>query len=192
VIRETTTVSDRELTIRRMRARHSIESNGGLVTGPWSYRELCSHHAFADIDEHWEQCRMCWWCKPKLGTPPKLEKLPSLLKGRVLPPLSGKVDLKKLYMNAGFIIDDDRRSVLSMVRVRVVQHTYIGMPEIRRCGACVRFKEYGWREAAVFFETWMHRLMTVMSKAEPRKPKTLWRAIQNAMENKWPAPWEVS
>lgn len=183
---------DRDLSIRRMRAKHSIESNGGLVTGPWSYRELCGHHEFADVDEHWLQCRMCWWCKPKLGTPPKLERLPAILKNRVLPPLSGKVDLRALYANAGFIIDDDRKSVLSIVRVRIVQYTWTVEPLIRRCGACVKFQEYGWREAAVFMETWLHRLMTTLSKAEPRKPKALWRAIQAAMENKWVPPWEAS
>lgn len=179
--------------IRRMRVRHSIASRIGddfPMTGPWSYRPLCEHeHGWRDVDQHWEQCLICWWCKPKLGKPPKLEKLPAILKGRVLPPLSGKVNLRHIYSNAGFVLDDDRESVISKVRVRVVQHSWVTEPDIRRCGVEVRFKEHGWREAAVFMETWLHRLMTVLAQAEPRKPRALWSAIQKAMEINWTPPW---
>lgn len=193
--------------IRRMRAEHSQRSQynplrwqdsrlekangeGFPVTGPWSFRATCEHHEWNEIAEHWLQCKKCWWCKPKLGAPPNLEKLPAILKGRVLPPLSGKVDLHALYANAGFVLDDDRRSVLSTVRVRVVQYSWGSDPLIRRCGVEVRFREHGWREAAVFMETWMHRLVKVLSDAEPRRPKALWRAIHETMENRWKPPWE--
>lgn len=194
--------------IRRMRAEHSRrarpaspmwvdseleKTNGGgfPVTGPWSFRQTCEHHGeWNEVGEHWLQCARCWWCKPKLGTPPKLEKLPAILKGRVLPPLSGKVDLHAVYANAGFVLDDDRRSVLSTVRVRVVQHTWVSDSMIRRCGAEVRFHGRGWREVAVFMETWTHRLVAAVSRAEPRRPKALWRAIQAAMEQRWIPPWE--
>lgn len=195
--------------IRRMRAEHSARSqhrqrlswqdsrlehesgDGFPVTGPWSFRETCEHeHGWCEVGEHWLQCKRCWWCKPKLGKPPKLEALPAILKGRVLPPLNGRVDLHMMYMNAGFVIDDDVRSVLSVVRVRVVQYTWKEAFEIRRCGVEVKFKDRGWKEAAVFWETYLHRLIDVLSKAEPRKPKALWRAIQVAMEHRWTPPWE--
>lgn len=197
--------------IRRMRAEHSRRSrynpvvwkdtqleqeNGGgfPYTGPWSFRETCEHHNWEEIGEEvggkWLRCTRCWWCKAKLGRPPKIEKLPAVLKGRVLPPLSGKVDLRAVYANAGFILDDDRRSVISSVRVRVVQHTFASEPMIRRCGVEVRFSGRGWREAAVFMETWLHRLVEVLRAAEPRRPKALWRAIHKAMENNWTPPWE--
>ncbi len=193
--------------IRRMRADHERrvrynplvwqdsrlerENGGGFpVTGPWSFRDTCEHHDWDEVGEHWLQCRRCWWCKPKLGTPPKLEKLPAILKGRSLPPLSGKVDLHAVYANAGFVLDDDRRSVLSSVRVKVVQHSWGQIMDVRRCGAEVRFRGRGWREAAVFLETWLHRLVGVLRDARPRRPKALWRAIQQAMENRWTPPWE--
>lgn len=195
--------------IRRMRAGHSMqaevsrrrlvwtdsqleaENGGGFpVTGPWSFRATCEHHGeWNEVGEHWLQCRACWWCKPKLGTPPKLERLPAILKGRVLPPLSGKVDMRAVYANAGFVVDDDRRSVLSAVRVRVVQHTWTA-DKIRRCGVEVRFRDHGWQEAAVFMETWLHRLVVVLHNAEPRRPKALWCAIHEAMECRWTPPWE--
>ncbi len=173
-------------------SRLERKNGGGFpVTGPWSFRETCLHHgAWQDVGEHWMQCRVCHWCKPSLGSPPKIEKLPAILKGRVLPPLSGKVDLHDVYANAGFVVDDDRRSVLSAVRVKVVQHTWVSEPLIRRCGVEVRFRGRGWREAAVFMETWLHRLVPVLREAEPRKPKALWRAVQAAMENRWKPPWE--
>lgn len=181
-----------------MRARHSLASrrdDGYPVTGPWSFRELCEHeHGWTDVGEHWLQCRICWWCKPKLGKPPKLEALPAILKGRVIPPLTGKVDVRSAYCNAGFVLDDDRDSVLAIVRVRVVQHTYVTEPaEIRRCGVEVKFKEFGWRCAAVFSETAFHRLLSALAEAEPRKPRALWMAIQDAYEIKphWPHPWET-
>jgi hypothetical protein len=197
----------REDLIRCMRAEHSRRSrynptiwqdsrlereNGGgfPVTGPWSFRATCEHHEWNEVGEHWLQCKKCWWCKPKLGKPPKLEKLPAILKGRVLPPLSGKVDLHAVYANSGFVVDDDRRSVLSAVRVRVVQHTWTADPGIRRCGVEVRFSGRGWREAGVFMETWLHRLVVVLREAEPRRPKALWRAIQAAMECRWTPPWK--
>lgn len=194
--------------VRRMRAEHSRRagrdhlvwmhsrleeaSGGGFpVTGPWSFRETCEHHNWDEVGEHWMQCRRCWWCKPKLGKPPKLDKLPAILKGRVLPPLSGKVDLRAVYANAGFVLDDDRRSVISTVRVRVVQYAETPDPwKIRKCGVEVRFRGRGWKEAGVFLETWLHRLVKVLHDAEPRKPKALWRAIQAAMEQNWPRPWE--
>ena len=194
--------------IRRMRADHSAKSrprllwqdtrlekeNGGgyPITGPWSFRETCDHHGeWAEVGEHWLQCRRCWWCKPKLGRPPKLEKLPAILKGRMLPPLSGKVDLHALYANGGFVVDDDRRSVLSSVRVRVVQYTWANADfDVRRCGVEVRFRGRGWREAAVFMETRLHRLVEVLRAAAPRRPKALWRSIQSAMEQRWTPPWE--
>lgn len=194
--------------IRRMRAVHSARArysplvwrdsrlehetgDGFPVTGPWSFRETCEHdHGWTEVGEHWLQCRRCWWCKPKLGEPPELEKLPAILKGRVLPPLSGKVDLRDVYANAGFVVDDDRGSVLSVVRVRVVQHTWTSEPDIRRCGVEVRFRGRGWKEAAVFMETWLHRLVAVLRDAEPRRPRALWRAIQAAMEQRWSPPWE--
>ncbi len=198
----------REDLLRRMRAEHSRRSqynplvwkesrleqeNGGgfPATGPWSFRATCEHHAeWSEVGEHWLQCSKCHWCKPKLGKPPKLEKLPAILKGRVLPPLSGKVDLHAVYANSGFVVDDDRRSVLSAVRVRVVQHTWANADfDIRRCGADVRFSGRGWREAGVFMETWLHRLVAVLREAEPRRPKALWRAIQVAMEQRWAPPW---
>lgn len=168
------------------------ESGGGFpVTGPWSFRDTCKVHGpWNEVGEHWLQCKACWWCKPKLGTPPELEKLPAILKGRMLPPLSGKVDLHAVYANAGFIVDDDLRSVLSTVRVQVVQHTWSRDPDVRRCGVEVKFKGRGWREAGVFMETWLHRLVGVLREAEPRKPKALWRAIQKAMEQRWPPPWD--
>lgn len=173
-------------------SRLEREDGGGFpVTGPWSFRDTCSHHGeWNEVGGHWLQCKMCWWCKPKLGEPPKIEKLPALLKGRVLPPLSGKVDLHDVYANAGFVVDDDLRSVLSAVRVRVVQYTWTSNPDIRRCGVEVKFRGRGWREAAVFMETWLHRLVSVLRDAEPRRPKALWRAIQKAMEQRWPPPWE--
>jgi hypothetical protein len=137
------------------------------------------------------QCEMCWWCKPKLGKPPKLEKLPALLKGCMLPPLSGKVDIKKMYALAGFVLDGARDSVISIVRVRVVQYSWVTEPGVRRCGVEVKFNEHGWKEAAVFMETHLHRLVDVLAKAEPRKPKALWRSIQGAFEQQWSPPWEV-
>ncbi len=196
--------------IRRVRAEHSRsargrrnqqlwqdsrlehESGGGFpVTGPWSFRETCEHHTWEPAAEGWVRCTRCWWCKPELGDPPAIEKLPAILKGRVLPPLSGRVDLHAVYANAGFVVDDDRRSVLSIVRVRVVQHAWItGDFDIRRCGVEVRFRGHGWKEAAVFMETWLHRLVTVLRAARPRRPKALWRAIQEAMEQRWSPPWE--
>lgn len=181
----------RESSIRRMRATHSLKSNGVVVTGPWSFRDTCAHHEFDKLDEHWFQCRVCWWCKPNLGNPPKLEKLPAILKGRVLPPLTGKIDMSKLFRNAGFMLDDDRSSVLSMVRVHVVQYSFVTDPFIRRCGAEVRFKEFGWQMAAVFFETALFRLMEVVAKAAPRKPRALWFGIQAAFSRGWQKPWEM-
>lgn len=194
--------------IRRMRANHSDKasrgelpiwvdsrlergSGGGYpVTGAWSFRDTCDHHAeWNEVGEHWLQCRRCHWCKPRLGKPPKVDKLPAILAGRVLPPLSGKVDLHDMYRNAGFVVDDDRRSVLSVVRVRVVQYSWTREPGIRRCGVEVRFRGRGWREAAVFMETWLHRLVAVLRDAIPRRPRALWLAIQRAMENKWTPPW---
>ena len=173
-------------------SRLEHESGGGFpVTGPWSFRETCEHHNWDEIGEHWLRCTRCWWCKPKLGKPPKLEKLPAILKGRVLPPLSGKVDLHEVYAQAGFVLDDDRRSVISTVRVRVVQYTWANVDfDVRKCGVDVRFRGRGWKEAAVFNETWLHRLVQVMREARPRRPKALWRAIQKAMENRWQPPWE--
>ncbi len=173
-------------------SRLEQESGGGYpVTGPWSFRETCSHHAaWREVGEHWLQCVLCHWCKPRLGDPPELERLPAILKGRVLPPLSGKVDLHAVYANAGFVVDDNRRSVFSIVRVRVVQHTWASDPMIRRCGVEVRFRGRGWREAAVFMETRLHRLVEGLRRAAPRRPKALWRAIQAAMEQRWPPPWE--
>lgn len=193
--------------IRRLRREHQVrstthplvwrdsrlehEAGGGYpVTGPWSFRETCEHHgAWQDVGEHWEQCRTCHWCRPKLGAPPDVSKLPAILEGRVLPPLSGKVDLHALYATAGFVLDADRESVLSVVRVRVVQYTWVQHPLIRRCGAEVRFRDRGWREAAVFMETWLHRLVKVLSEAEPRKPRALWSALNAAMECRWSPPW---
>lgn len=183
----------REENIRRMRARHSIASRRDdkfPVTGPWSYRPLCEHeHGWRDVDQDWVQCRICWWCKPRLGTPPKLERLPTILRDRVLPPLSGKVDLRAVYRNAGFVLDDDRRSVLSIVRVQVVQHQWVEMPLVRRCGVDVKFNDHGWQSAAVFFETALYRLVDVLVKAEPRKPKALWTAIQATYSSGWRKPW---
>lgn len=194
--------------IRRMRAEHAArarhnpqvwqdsrleqENGGGFpVTGPWSFRATCEHHNWEVVEEHWLRCTRCWWCKPKLGRPPKIEKLPAVLKGRPLPPLNGKVDLRSVYANAGFVLDDDRRSVISAVRVRVVQYTSESAPVgIRRCGVEVRFRGRGWKEAAVFMETWLHRLVAVLRAAEPRRPKALWRAVQEAMECIWTPPWE--
>jgi hypothetical protein len=175
-----------------IRSRLEKEQGGGFpVTGAWSFRATCEHHGeWVEVGEHWLQCRTCHWCKPKLGKPPRLERLPAILKGRVLPPLNGAVDLGAVYANAGFVVDDDRRSVLSVVRVKVVQHAWVTEPMIRRCGAEVRFRGRGWREAGVFMETWLHRLVAVLSKAEPRKPKALWRAIQASMEHRWAPPWE--
>ena len=181
----------RESAIRRMRATHSLKSNGVLVTGPWSFRDVCEHRAFDKVGEHWFQCRMCWWCKPNLGNPPKLERLPAILKGRVLPPLTGKVDMSKVFRNAGFMLDDDRSSVLSMVRVHVVQYSFTEDPLIRRCGAEVRFKDLGWKMAAVFYETALFRLMEVTAKAAPRKPRALWLGIQEAFSRGWQKPWEM-
>lgn len=188
-------MTSREEAIRRMRARHSLGTRRSdtrfPVTGPWSFRELCEHeHGWKDVGDHWEQCKVCGWCKPKLGKPPKLEQLPAILKGCVLPPLTGKPDLTKVFRNAGFVLDDDAHSVLSIVRVAVCQHTCAEDPFIRRCTVDVKFKDYGWQPAAVFFETALYRLMEVVNKAEPRKPKALWLAIQGAFSRGWPKPWE--
>lgn len=205
-----TIVPLRDDLIRRMRAEHSRraryrpavwvgsrlehDSGGGFpVTGPWSFRDTCEHHAWEKIGEDWLQCTRCWWCKPRLGKPPRIEKLPAILEGRPLPPLSGKVDLGAIYANAGFVLDDDRRSVISSVRVRVVQYAgWAGNDDrgVRRCGVEVKFRGRGWREAAVFMETWLHRLVGVLREARPRRPKALWRAIQRAMECRWLPPWE--
>lgn len=190
-------MTSREEAIRRMRARHSLGSRRAdtrfPVTGPWSLRELCEHeHGWKEVGEHWLQCKICWWCKPKLGKPPKLEQLPAILKNCVLPPLTGKPDLNKVFRNAGFVLDDDSRSVLSIVRVQVSQHTCIEDPLIRRCGVEVKFKDYGWQAAAVFYETALYKLMEVVAKAEPRKPKALWLAIQAAFSRGWQKPWERS
>lgn len=202
-------MTPREAVIRKMRADHAWRrargelplwresrleraAGGGFpVTGPWSFRETCEHHgAWAEAGGDWLQCRTCGWCKPRLGRPPRPERLPALLAGRVLPPLSGEVDLRSVYANAGFVIDDDRRSVLSAVRVRVVQYSeWREWPAVRRCGVEVRFRGRGWREAAVFMETWLHRLVAVLRDAAPRRPRALWRAIQEAMGHRWPAPW---
>jgi hypothetical protein len=185
----------REEDIQRMRARHSMgtrrEDTRFPVTGPWSFHGLCEHeHGWKEAGEHWLQCKICWWCKPKLGKPPKLEMLPAILKNRVLPPLTGKVDLSKVFRNAGFVLDDDRSSVLSMVRVHVVQHQFIEDPLIRRCGAEVRFKDHGWQRAAVFYETALYKLIEIVAKAVPRKPRALWSAIQAAFSRGWTKPWE--
>lgn len=186
---------DRNEAIRRMRARHSMGTRRAdtrfPVTGPWSFSGLCEHtHGWKEVGEHWLQCTMCWWCKPKLGKPPKLEKLPAILKNRVLPPLTGKIDMSKVFRNAGFVFEDDRRGVFSMVRVHVVQHSFTEDPLIRRCGVEVRFKDHGWQMAAVFFETALFMLMDVLAKAEPRKPRALWLAIQIAFSRGWKKPWQ--
>lgn len=186
---------ERQEAIRRMRARHSLGTRRSdvrfPVTGPWSFRELCEHtHGWRVVGEHWLQCKICWWCKPRLGKPPKLERLPAILKNCVLPPLTGKVDMSKVFKNAGFVLDDDRGSVLSIVRVQIVQYHFAEDPLIRRCSVEVKFKEYGWQYAATFYETALYRLMEVVSKAEPRKPKALWLAIQAAFSRGWPKPWE--
>ena len=177
-----------------MRARHSLASQRNTpfpATGPWSLRALCEHeHGWKDVDEYWQQCVICWWCKPKLGTPPTLRVLPGLLKGRVLPPLSGKVDLRHVFRNAGFVFDD--RSALSIVRVHVVQHTFVEDPLVRRCGVEVKFKDHGWQMAAVFYETALYKVVDVVAKAEPRKPRALWLAIQAAFSRGWKKPWETS
>lgn len=189
-------MGERDEAIRRMRARHSMASRREdpfPVTGPWSYRELCEHqHGWTAVGEHWLQCRICWWCKPKLGKPPRLEKLPAILKGCFLPPLSGKLDLGATYRNAGFVVDEDRRSVLSIVRIRVVQHTFTTEPGVRRCGVDVRFNALGWKEAGVIMETQLSKLLDVLSSAEPRKPKALWRSIQETFGHRWPVPWEAA
>jgi hypothetical protein len=174
-----------------MRATHALKSRGTVVTGPWSFREVCAHHEFNKLDENWSQCKLCWWCKPNLGNPPKLVKLPAILKGRVLPPLTGRVDLSKVFRNAGFVLDDDRSSVLSIVRVHVVQHSFIEDPLIRRCGVEVKFKKFGWKMAAMFYETALQILMAVVARAKPRKPKALWIAIQSAFSRGWQKPWEA-
>ena len=134
---------DREEVIKRMRARHSLGTRRAdtrfPVTGPWSFAGICEHeHGWRDVGEHWLQCRICNWCKPKLGKPPKLEKLPAILKNCVLPPLTGKVDVTKVFRNAGFVLDDDSSSVLSIIRVRVVQISFIEDPLIRRWNVRVR------------------------------------------------------
>lgn len=174
-------------------SRLERSTGGGFpVTGAWSFRETCEHHAeWSPVGEHWEQCRTCHWCRPVLGRPPRVERLPALLAGRVLPPLSGTLDLRAVYANAGFVVDAGRRSVLSRVRVRVVQYSeWREWPTVRRCGVEVRFRRRGWREAGVFMETWLHRLVGVLAEARPRRPRALWRAIQAAMGHRWPPPWE--
>lgn len=182
---------ERDDAIRLMRANHSRASQFTGVFHRAQRRDACEHD-FVKVDDSWKQCTLCLWCKPRLGKPPRLEKLPAILKGRVLPPLEGKVDLHKVYCDGGFVIDDDRDSVLSMVRVRVVQHTWVSHPDVRKCGVEVRFRELGWKEAAVFLETALRRLLAVLRDAEPRKPKKLWLAIQRAYEinPNWPRPWE--
>lgn len=163
------------------------------VTGPWSFHGVCDHeHGWKEVDEYWQQCKICWWCKPKLGKPPTLRVLPALLKGRVLPPYTstGKVDLSKVFRNAGFVFEDDHRGVFSMVRVHLVQYQFTEDPLIRRCGVEVRFKEHGWQPAAVFYETALFKLMEVVAKAAPRKPRALWLAIQAAFSRGWRKPWE--
>lgn len=177
-----------------MRARRSIvsrvEAGGTPVTGPWSFRELCEHrHGWAEVGGDWLQCRLCWWCKPKLSAPLALKALPAILRGRVLPPLSGKVNVRDAFRNAGFVLDDDKDSVLSTVRVRVVQYSFAEDPLIRRCAVDVRFREHGWQGAAAFFETALSELMRVISRAEPRKPRALWLAIQAAFTPGWQKPW---
>lgn len=188
-------MKSRDEEIRRLRARHSLASRRDdpfSVTGPWSFRELCEHrHGWTEIGEHWLQCQICWWCKPKLSRPPRLEVLPALLKGRVLPPLSGKVDVRSVFRNAGFVLDDDHRSVLSIVRVHVVQHQFTEDPLVRRCAVEVRFKRHGWQQAAMFNETALYKLMDVVSKAAPRKPKALWSAIQAVYSRGWSKPWRT-
>jgi hypothetical protein len=183
----------REEAIQRMRARHvltAIRSDPYPVTGPWSLRASCDHsHGWRNVDEYWLQCVMCWWCKPKLGKPPSLRVLPAFLKGRVLPPLTDKVNVNSVFKNAGFVLDEDSRSVLSIVRVHVVQSAFIEDPMIRRCGVEVKFKKHGWRMAAVFHETALYKLISVLSRAAPRKPKKLWLAIQAAFSKGWRTPW---
>lgn len=186
---------EREESIKRMRARHSMGTRRAdtrfPITGPWCLRDVCEHkHGWKEVGEHWLQCKMCWWCKPKLGKPPALEKLPTILKNCVLPPLTGKIDTTKLFRNAGFVLDDDSASVCSIVRICIVQHSFIEDPLVRRCGVEVKFKDYGWQAAAVFYETALYKLMEVVAKAEPRKPKALWLAIQAAFSRGWPKPWE--
>lgn len=176
-----------------MRATHSIRSRAKKpITGPWSFRDVCTHEeGWKNVGEHWLQCRRCWWCKPKLGKPPRIAMLPAILENRILPPLTGKIDLGKVFRNAGFMLDDDRDSVLSMVRVHVVQHVFVEDPLIRRCGVDVQFKDLGWQSAAVFNETALYVLIDVVAKAEPRKPRALWLAIQNAFSKGWKKPWEA-
>lgn len=182
---------EREETIRLMRERHSLASrreDGYPVTGPWSFRELCEHrHGWREVACGWLQCQVCWWCKP--NDPTDLGALPAILKGCVLPPLQGNVDLRQLYSNAGFVLDDESSSVLSIVRVVVVQYAHTTEPYVRRCGAQVRFKDRGWREAAVFFETGLSKLLGVVATAEPRKPRALWSAIQKTYAHAWRTPW---
>lgn len=184
----------REEDISRMRARHSLATRREdpfPVTGPWSLRELCEHeHGWRDVDEHWQQCRVCWWCRPRLGKPPAIRVVPALLKGRVLPPLSGKTNLHKVFRNAGFVMDDDRRSVLSIARVTIAQYAWGSALDVRRCGVEVKFKDHGWCPAATFNETALYRLVEVLSKAEPRKPRKLWLAIQETYSQGWKRPWE--
>lgn len=181
-----------------MRARHALtalrkEKDPFPVTGPWSLRGLCEHaHGWKKVGDHWLQCEICHWCKPKLGVPPKLEALPAILKDRALPPLTGKVDLHAVFRNAGFVLGDDAASVLSIVRVHVAQHSWSTVDAfVRRCGVEVKFKDHGWQPAAVFYETALHRLVDVVAKAEPRKPRALWSAIQAAFSRGWREPWRV-
>jgi hypothetical protein len=192
-------VTPREEAIRRMRAAYSASTRtepattpdpwSFPVTGPWSYRPTCEHHRFQKLDKNWKQCARCWWCKPRLGVPPKIEKLPAILRGRMLPPLNGKVDLRAMYANAGFVLSEDRLSVLSRIRIRIVQYSWCGT-EIRRCGVEVRFKDIGWKEAAVCMETYLHRLFPVLRVARPRRPKQTWVMIQRAFGHNWKPPWE--
>jgi len=109
--------------------------------------------------------------------------------GAGAPPLSGKVDLHALYCNAGFVLDDDRRSVLSAVRVRVVQHSWAPAPTSggveRRSGSGTvggaRRGVHGDVDAPP-------RLRAERGRAEA--PEGAVAAVQEAMECRWAPPWE--
>ena len=156
------------------------ESNGRTVSPAYAtrdvaYRRVCNHE-FQPISERWQQCEICRWCLPRVDS---VWELPEVLAGTVnLPPL---VMLDGYLKIAGFLVS-------SMVRIRVVLDSSTGQG--RRCSVMVKLGDLGWKDAAVFDERDLHKVITVVENAEPKRPRKLWRRFQRAFLLNWGAPWE--
>lgn len=164
------------------RAKAIAATEGRLVCETWATRDVSFHqvceHRWETISETWDQCRVCKWCRSRVT----LEELPDVMARRLVPPFD-EIDLRKMYAFAGFVVS-------KMVRVRVSQHAWKTEFGDRRCGAEVRFKDYGWKEAAVFNESDLPSLFDIIKLAEKGKPRALWLSIQRLFRLSWTRPWK--